>query len=286
MPRVKRPYLSKDYLWTAVIVSLLLHAALFWSWPARWQQPGPRATPPATAVINYHTLETPELAQRLAQWSAMGGGELDQEALSSTPFQSAGPLSVDDLFLQAMQLEQQRLEAEQHERLQRLHEQTPAPSQPRDETGQTADAPNQEGDDALSIAQRRLAALSLEIQRYQQRPRYMFVGPSVLASPFAAYLQAWQTKVERIGTEHYPEQARGQASASLQVTVYILHTGEIERIEFDRPADDPLFNLAAQRIIHLAAPFAPFSPEMREQADILAVTRTWHFEQGQLQTSD
>src|SRR5690625_2553371 len=121
--------------------------------------------------------------------------------------------------------------------------------------------PTGQGDDDLTIVQQRLAEIALRIERAQARPRYTFVGPSTQASPFAAYIQAWQAKIEQIGTEHYPEQARGKASASLQITVYINHSGEIQRVDIDQPADDPIFNLAARRIIHLAAPFAPRSED-------------------------
>lgn len=284
MHRITPNILAKDYLWPAVALSLLLHGALIGLFASKEQALVPRLSQHPTTIINYHTLETPEFAHRLAQWNAQGGGTAEQ-GLASSPLPSSGPLSIDNLYLQALQRQRQELEKQHYELLQQLKEQATQHSI----TAHTDEAPTlaprlEQGDDTLSLIQKRLTELALQIEHAQQRPRYTFIGPSTLASPFAAYVQAWQAKIERIGTEHYPEQARGKASARLQITVYMNRHGEIEQIEFDQPATDPIFNLAARRIIHLAAPFAPFSPEMAQQTDILAITRTWHFEQGQLRT--
>lgn len=286
MRRINALDSDKDYLWPATFISLLVHGLVFWLFlPAASDWFAPREIPPTT-VINYRTLNEPELAERLAQWSAVGGGTQQEAVTAASPFQSAGTLSINDLFLQAMLRKQQALERTQQELLEQLESQyKSAPERHEAEHELTAE-PTEHGLEVINITERRLAELRLEIEQFQQRPRYHFIGPSALASPFAAYMQAWQAKVERIGTEHYPAQARGRASATLQITVYIDQNGEIIKMEFDQPAEDPLFNLAAQRIIQLAAPFAPFSPEMSEHTDVLAITRTWHFEQGQLTTSN
>jgi len=285
MHRVNKNRLDRDYLWPAAIISLLLHVSFIWVLLPQGTQTASQTTELPTAVINYHTLETPDVAQRLAQWDALGGGD-DAQGLASSPLQGGGPLSVDNLFLQALQRKQQELETQHRELLHRLKEQAQDMARVASDADTTPQLnPTEQGEDKLTLIQQRLAELAVHIEHSQERPRHTFVGPSTHASPFAAYIQSWQAKIEQTGTEHYPEQARGRASASLQITVYIDRSGEIQRIEIDQPADDPLFNLAARRIIHLAAPFAPFSPEMAEHTDILAITRTWHFEQGQLQTS-
>lgn len=285
MFRRKQPYLINDYLWPAVILSVLVHAAVFWWLLPAWAPQPTQASQPVTTVINYRSPKPPELAQRLAQWDAQGGGTKDAATLSSTPYQGAGPIRVEDFFLQALLKERQKREQEQQALLERLRALTPqiAPAQTKT-TQEPLRVESAHGQDQLNWVEQRLAALEQRIEHQNQQPRYFFSGPSTRASEFAAYIEAWQTKIERIGTEHYPTQARGQSSARLQLTVYIQRNGEINRIEFDQPADDPLFNLAAQRVVQLAAPFAPFTPEMAQKADILAITRTWHFEQGHLRT--
>jgi len=37
---------------------------------------------------------------------------------------------------------------------------------------------------------------------------------------------------------------------------------------------------AARRIVQMASPYAPFPPDIKRDTDILEITRTWHFTQG------
>ena len=43
---------------------------------------------------------------------------------------------------------------------------------------------------------------------------------------------------------------------------------------------------AAMRSVRLAAPFAPFPPEMRKITDILEIIRTWKFDERQAVSSE
>src|SRR5699024_6279504 len=97
MHRVNKNRLDRDYLWPAAIISLLLHVLFIWVLLPQGTQTASQTTELPTAVINYHTLETPDVAQRLAQWDALGGGD-DAQGLASSPLQGGGPLSVDNLF--------------------------------------------------------------------------------------------------------------------------------------------------------------------------------------------
>jgi protein TonB len=44
-----------------------------------------------------------------------------------------------------------------------------------------------------------------------------------------------------------------------------------------RPSGQPLLDEAAVRIVNLAGPYPPFPPEIRKEADVLHITRTWEF---------
>jgi len=55
--------------------------------------------------------------------------------------------------------------------------------------------------------------------------------------------------------------------------------GRIERIDVIQPSGHKLLDEAAQRIVHLAEPFAPL-PASRDEIDILHITRTWQFLPG------
>jgi protein TonB len=97
----------------------------------------------------------------------------------------------------------------------------------------------------------------------------------------AAYEKAWQEKVERIGNLNYPEQARRKnLTGSLVLSVGIRADGTVYKVQVRRSSGQPELDEAAERIVHLAAPFAPFPVELREQADVLVITRTWKFSNG------
>src|SRR3546814_13992754 len=80
------------------------------------------------------------------------------------------------------------------------------------------------------ILKARISALKERIERYNAQPRREFVGPSAQEVDYAEYVEAWRKKIELLGTEHYPDQARGKVYGSLQLTVYIRRDGSLERI--------------------------------------------------------
>src|SRR5690606_8715368 len=107
------------------------------------------------------------------------------------------------------------------------------------------------------ILNAQISALKERIDRYNAQPRRQFTGPSAKAVDYAEYVGAWRKKIELLGTEHYPDEARGKVYGSLQLTVYIRRDGTLERIEIDRPSPHALLNMAAARIVQCAVSFAP-----------------------------
>lgn len=126
------------------------------------------------------------------------------------------------------------------------------------------------------------ARLSAEISRsweeLQQRPRRKFLNARTQEYKYAAYMDAWRAKVERIGNLNYPEEARRRKlSGSLVLDVALGPDGGVHSVAVLRSSGHKLLDDAAVRIVELAAPFAPFPPEIRAETDILHITRTWRF---------
>lgn len=111
------------------------------------------------------------------------------------------------------------------------------------------------------------------------QPRIVYVN-SVNAHQYkaAAYEKAWQDKVERIGNLNYPEEARKKKlSGGLLLSVGIKPDGSIYTIQVRRSSGFPELDDAAIRIVRMAAPFAPFPEELKAEADVLVITRSWKF---------
>ncbi len=129
---------------------------------------------------------------------------------------------------------------------------------------------------------RRMAALSAEIQRKlearAERPRRQYVTASTREFKYAAYMEAWRAKVERVGNLNYPDAARHQnLSGSLILEVALQPDGSVHEIIIRQSSGHKILDDAAIRIVRLAAPFSPFPDNIREETDILHITRTWQF---------
>ena len=65
----------------------------------------------------------------------------------------------------------------------------------------------------------------------------------------------------------------------------IRRDGTVDSIEVNRSSGFRVLDQAAVRIVELAAPFAPFPPDIARDTDVLSITRTWSFTSGdQFQT--
>jgi protein TonB len=87
-------------------------------------------------------------------------------------------------------------------------------------------------------------------------------------------------KVERIGSLNYPAEARGKLYGNLRLTVTIRADGTVDSIELDRSSGLKVLDAAAFRIVKMATPFAAFPTDIRRDTDLLVITRTWFFGQG------
>jgi protein TonB len=52
----------------------------------------------------------------------------------------------------------------------------------------------------------------------------------------------------------------------------------VEEVRILESSGEAVLDDAAQQIVRLAAPFAPFPTEIRKEADRLEIIRTWRFE--------
>jgi periplasmic protein TonB len=127
-----------------------------------------------------------------------------------------------------------------------------------------------------------MASLHAELQQKldvkSKRPRMKFVSASTQEYKYAAYMEAWRVKVERIGNLNYPDEARkNKLAGSLLLDVALKPDGSVLEIIVRRSSGHRVLDDAAVRIVELAGPYAPFPDDIRSEVDILHVTRTWKF---------
>ena len=111
-----------------------------------------------------------------------------------------------------------------------------------------------------------------------ERPRRKFISASTKEYEYAAYMDAWRRKVERIGNLNYPEEARRlNLSGSLRLDVALNKDGTINEITLRKSSGEKLLDNAAIKIVELAAPYPAFPKNIEDQVDILHILRTWQF---------
>ncbi|HVF16668.1 MAG TPA: TonB family protein, partial [Steroidobacteraceae bacterium] len=98
------------------------------------------------------------------------------------------------------------------------------------------------------------------------------------------YVEDWRARVEKIGNENYPNDARGRFYGALRMTVAIRKDGSVADAMIDQSSGSQILDRAARRIVQMAGPYPPFPPEIARDTDILEITRTWIFTNDQLAT--
>ncbi len=124
------------------------------------------------------------------------------------------------------------------------------------------------------------AKLDKQRQEYAKRPRTRtLTSVSTKASFDAKYLHEWGVKIEQVGNRNYPKEALNRhITGNLRLSVVINPDGSIHEVKVLHSSGQRLLDDAARQIVRLAAPFAAFPPEIRQQADRLQIIRTWNFE--------
>ncbi len=134
----------------------------------------------------------------------------------------------------------------------------------------------------MASANQEIARLTAELDRdmaaYASRPRRKGISAATREYKYSNYLDAWRRKVERVGNLNYPDEAKRQKLyGNLVLRVSLKADGTIAEIQVRKSSGHKLLDDAAIRIVRLAAPYAPFPSEIREETDILDITRTWQF---------
>jgi protein TonB len=271
---------------SCISVSVIFHGALLsfhFKFPESLKFKAPQ--PLEVVLVNAKTRDKPTKAEALAQANLDGGGNTDQNRRAKTPLPVTKPTQTGKDLAEA-QRRVQELETQQ----QRLLAQTrataasvPVPVETSRQTPAEIPSSQPQGRDLRELA---LAAMKLQAQidrrteEYQKRPRKHFIGARATEYRFAQYEEEWRAKIERVGTLNYPAEARGKLYGNLRLEVVIRPDGSVESVRMERSSGLKVLDDAAFRIVQMAAPYGAFPPEIRKDTDLLVITRTWFFGQG------
>ncbi|MEO8166238.1 MAG: TonB family protein [Betaproteobacteria bacterium] len=283
---VPPPPASSDILPITLAISVVLHAVVLLITFVPPEFITKKFEPNLDVVlVNAKSASKPLKADALAQVNLDGGGntEADRRTKAHLPKVSE-QVPAPDVQLASKQV--RRLEQETQRLLQLAQgaqaasdSPRPAPELPREATLEAPAAEQQR----LRIAQLE-AQIAKEWDEYQKLPRRKFIGARTEGVVYAEYVDRWRERIEKIGTQNFPDEARRlQLYGSLVMTVHIRADGSVEKVEIDRSSGYPLLDAAARRAVDLAGPFPPFPAAVRKDWDILSISRTFMYTRSDLE---
>lgn len=239
--------------------------------------------------------EAPDEAKMLAQANLEGGGDMEQPMTPATPLPAPFPDHQAEITTPPPASDPAPPpQAAPDKSAITVDAEDPDMTAVADNTEQAPDSAEQQPEPRPRTEQKiptastlvtnsyKIAALSAAIDRKlearSQRPRLKFISASTREHKYAAYMEAWRAKVERIGNLNYPETARQQRlSGSLILDVGLKPDGSIDEITIRKSSGHKVLDDAAIRIVELASPYSPFPDDIKGETDILHITRTWQF---------
>jgi protein TonB len=272
----------RDPMRVALIASLVLHAIVMFM---KFAPPMPVRVNPNDArlevvLLNAQTRARPLTPEVLAQVNQEGGGEHERGRAKS-------PLPAETTARDGTVLQEQRRRVEQLERQQRELMTIAKGPQAYVTPEKSAEAPRPDAadrDDMNAVLARMQAEIARNVEDYNKRPKRLTFGVNAVGVNYARYVADWATKIERIGTERFPPEARGRQYDSLIITVEIDKHGNVVDVVVNKKSKYEALNRAVKQIVYAGQPYERFPPEMAREGDILQIVRTWTFTNDALET--
>jgi protein TonB len=277
--------LSSERFGFTMFVSICLHVAFILGIGFGILEQANSSTSLEITLAQYRSQEAPEEADFLAQENQQGSGSQEEKAAPSTPVQSrfsddtiqeVSPFIVNTPEQPLVQDQVITTVAESQDRVSEdTIEDRPVdvPDQPLENLSNT------EFNNRLASLQ---AQLDIRRQEYAKRPRrYTISSASTQKARDILYLDNWRKKVEAIGNLNYPAQASSQGIyGNLRLLVSLRSDGSVADIRVLSSSGHRILDESAIRIVHIAAPYDPFPPDMRKEVDLLDIIRTWQFQRN------
>lgn len=283
MTTLSAPDTTRDRLGLALLVAAALHALIIFG--VTFQSLSARNQSRPMEVTLVQTVSTrPVAATHIAQENQMAsgnGGEREQAARAAPSLAPPVPAPRDQQATRAGSA--QRSSAEQTVSASRNSRYRVR--QLDNTVGETEPSQSQ---DRLQQLQERLAVLEASLHNREEAssraPRVRrLTSVAAQSAADAAYLQDWRRRLEAVGNTYYPEASlRYGMYGSLRLLVVIRSDGSLENVELLSSSGYAVLDEAAIRIVRMAAPYAPFPPELKATADKLEILRTWKFERNAL----
>ncbi len=279
---------ASDRLGLTIFFAVVLHSLIILgiSFSREDQEKPPEKLPGLeVTIVKSMTDKEVEDAKFLAQANQEGGGNVDEELLPTSDMTSAIP--SDEISELSEVVPEMVLPTETDASKMQLLTADQSKIKLKSETNESELDTNvvDEKKAQLMALKKQSEALSAEIanmrKNYAKKKRHKIIAPSTKEYRFASYQESWRKKVEHIGTQEFPDQAkRKKLEGNLTMAVTIRKDGSIAKINILKYSKYKIFDDYAKRIVNMAAPYDVFPEDLSVDFDELTIVRTWKFLPG------
>ena len=223
-------------------------------------------------------IDRPDEAAYLAQASQEGGGNTTEQVRPAAPQQSAMPVDNEGqedgtalIDAQAHERSADELLATQDAQDRRVNVDPRSDPQPKTTTAIALEAGSES---TLPLPQEDQSTMLIR----DDEPRQLIISADTRESFIAAYLDNWKRRIEGVGDSYLPQLGLIEdISGSPTLMVAIEASGDLADAVIRKSSGSTVLDLAALDILHRAAPFDPFPPEVAAEYDVLRFEYKWLF---------
>ncbi|WP_298438406.1 TonB family protein [Ottowia sp.] len=232
-------------------------------------------------LVNTQSDEKPVKAQAIAQHNLAGGGDAaDAKTMATTPLPNTGQESIGVDVIDENQRRIDAMKEQQEQLLAQIREQLAA--MPDADPAQAAETPEAKAQEERRRQLAKLMAkIEARIQEENARPRKRYLSPATLGSTYAVYYDELRRKIERRGTENFPEFGGKKLYGELMMAILVNHDGRILDAKVVRGSGNRILDRLAEAIAQASAPFGNFTPAMRKDTDQIDITARFRFTREQ-----
>jgi len=143
-----------------------------------------------------------------------------------------------------------------------------------------------QGDQEILLRQMELASLQAKLdqieQMYARLPRVRRANSvATKAAVDAEYLYKWQARIEALGNQHYPKEAKTKKIyGDVTLLVAVNKNGSLKDVRVLQSSGSKILDSAALKVVRMASPYDPLPKAISQDTDVLEIIRTWQFKKN------
>jgi len=107
--------------------------------------------------------------------------------------------------------------------------------------------------------------------------REIFISAAKTPNDYSEWMGRWRRKVEATGNRYAQNRDLSHLFGEVLLAVSVKADGQVHSVKVLNSSGKPALDEAARHIAEIAGPFEPLPAMVRDEVDVLHITRTWRF---------